>query len=64
MASGTGLLDRAQGSWSSALLDHLGVDSGDLPPVVADDEPLGRLSADSARRWPKLARFPWFAPGR
>jgi gluconokinase len=62
MASGTGLLDRAQGIWSSTLLDHLAVDPGDLPPIVADEEPIGPLSAAAARRWPQLAHLSWFAP--
>jgi gluconokinase len=62
MASGTGLLDRATGAWSSILLAALGVDAGDLPAIVADDEPIGRLTGESARRWPALAQVPWFAP--
>ncbi len=62
MASGTGLLDRAQGTWSSSLLNDLGVEAAELPPIVADDEPLGRLSAAASRRWPRLAHVSWFAP--
>ena len=62
MASGTGLLDRAQGNWSSTLLDHLAVDPKDLSPIVADEEPIGPLSAAAARRWPQLAHLSWFAP--
>jgi gluconokinase len=61
MASGSGLLDRVEGTWSSALLDAVNVEPGDLPPIVADDEPLGRLSAAAARRWPGLAHLSWFA---
>ena len=37
MASGTGLLERARGSWSEDLLDELGIDPGELPPIVGDD---------------------------
>lgn len=62
MASGTGLLDRARGTWSSSLLDRLAVDAGDLPPILDDDQPLGRLSGASAQRWPGLAHVSWFAP--
>jgi gluconokinase len=62
MASGTGLLDRARGTWSSRLLADLDIDDGDLPPIVADDAPLGRLSAAARRRWPRLAHLSWFAP--
>ncbi len=61
MASGTGLLDRARGSWAEPLLARLDVAADDLPPIVADDEPIGRLSEASARRWPQLANLEWFA---
>jgi len=61
MASGTGLLDRARGSWSEVLLEHLEMDPNNLPVVVDDDEPIGRLSATAARRWPQLAQVSWFA---
>jgi gluconokinase len=61
MASGTGLLDRARGTWSPALLDHLRIEPAALPPIVSDDEPLGRFSATAARRWPTLAGASWFA---
>jgi gluconokinase len=62
MASGTGLLDRARGSWSEALLSHLGIDPDDLPALVADDEPIGRFAATASRRWPQLRHVSWFAP--
>ena len=61
MASGTGLLERARGNWSAELLEQLGVEARDLPAIVADDEPIGRLSASASRRWPKLRQVPWFA---
>ncbi len=61
MASGTGLFDRAHETWSPEMLVQLAVDPGDLPPIVADGEPLGRLSRAAARRWPQLARVSWFA---
>jgi gluconokinase len=61
MASGTGLLDRAGGGWSEELLGQLGIDPGDLPPLVGDDEPIGRLSPTAARRWPQLSAASWFA---
>jgi gluconokinase len=62
MASGTGLLDRATGTWSPDLLGALDQDVDALPPIVGDDEPLGRTSPVGARRWPTLARVSWFAP--
>ena len=61
MASGTGLLDRARGEWFEELLEQLGVDPADLPALVGDDEPIGRLSTTAARRWPQLAHVSWFA---
>jgi len=61
MASGTGLLDRARGTWSEVLLAQLGIDPSDLPALVGDDEPIGRLSATTSRRWPQLAHLSWFA---
>jgi gluconokinase len=61
MASGTGLLDRARGTWYQPLLEQVGIDPADLPALVGDDEPIGRLGATAARRWPQLARAAWFA---
>ena len=61
MASGTGLLDRARGIWSQALLSQLEIDPSDLPAMVGDDKPIGRLTAAAARRWPQLAHLSWFA---
>lgn len=61
MASGTGFLDRASGSWSGELLGDLAVGREDLPRMVSDDEPIGRLSSTAARRWPQLSRATWFA---
>ena len=61
MASGTGLLDRARGTWSTALLEQLDMKASYLPEIAADDEPVGRLSATASRRWPKLGHVPWFA---
>lgn len=62
MASGTGLFDRAQGAWSKELLDHLSIESTDLPSLVDDDEAIGRLKAKAATRWAPLAHVTWFAP--
>lgn len=62
MASGTGLLDRAHGTWSLRLLEHLAVEAGDVPPIVDDEEVLGRLSGEASRRWSELAHVSWFAP--
>ncbi len=61
MASGTGLLDRAAGTWSGALIELLDIDPDHLPAIVPDDEPIGRLSGTAARRWPGFAHVAWFA---
>jgi gluconokinase len=61
MASGTGLLDRARGTWFEELLEQLDIDPTDLPELVGDDEPIGRLSPAASRRWPQLAHVSWFA---
>ena len=61
MASGTGLLDRARGTWFGELLEELEIDPADLAELVADDEPIGRLASDASRRWPQLAHVSWFA---
>ena len=61
MASGTGLLDRARGAWAESLAERLGVGTDLLPPLVDDDETIGRLSGAAARRWPQLAGLDWFA---
>jgi gluconokinase len=61
MASGTGLLERARGTWSEPFLERLGIDPSDLPALVGDDEPIGRLSATASRRWPQLGHVSWFA---
>ncbi len=61
MASGTGLLDRASGGWSAEVLGELAIDAKDLPPLVGDDEPIGRFSPTAARRWPQLSKASWFA---
>ena len=61
MASGTGLLDRVRGGWATELLDQLAIDPADLPALVGDEEPIGRLSGTAGRRWPQLAEADWFA---
>jgi gluconokinase len=60
MASGTGLLDRAKGTWAGGMLEAVEVGPGDLSPIVADNEAMGPLSSAAVARWPRLARVPWF----
>lgn len=61
MASGTGLLERARGTWAEGLLEEIGIDPDQLPPLVDDDEPIGRLSGSASQRWPRFSQFGWFA---
>ena len=58
MASGTGLLDQDRGDWDAPLLDAAGIAAEALPPI--DDGPRRGLVAPWARRWPALARVPWY----
>ena len=62
MASGTGLLARADGTWSDNLLGELRLESSQLPTLVADDEPLGTMGPTASDRWPTFAHIAWFAP--
>ena len=57
MASGTGLLDQARGTWDEPLLEATGLAAGALPAI--DDAPALGLRAPWAARWPALARVPW-----
>lgn len=61
MASGTGLLDRATGTWAGGVLEAIAVQPGELPPIQDDDTAVGPLSAAGAQRWPHLASAAWFA---
>jgi gluconokinase len=61
MASGTGLLDRARGTWAEGLLAEIAIEPGQLPPLVGDDEPIGALSDSASERWPRFSHVGWFA---
>jgi gluconokinase len=56
MASGTGLLDLATGSWNSSLLSVLEVGAEQLPGI--SDAAQG-LRSQYAVRWPDLKDVPW-----
>lgn len=58
MASGTGLLDVARCAWDGEMLEAVGISPARLPEL--SDEPLAGLAPEMARRWPELARVPWF----
>jgi gluconokinase len=58
MASGTGLLDVARCRWDGEMLAAAGIRAELLPEL--SDEPMAGLEPGLARRWPELARVPWF----
>lgn len=62
MASGTGLLDRATGSWATGPMQAVAIKPDQLPSIHDDQVPVGRLTATAAKRWPHLAACDWFAP--
>lgn len=59
MASGTGLFDQWARRWDPGILDVLGVDAGQLGPIVDLDQPFRGLRPEFAGRWPGLATLPW-----
>jgi gluconokinase len=58
MASATGLLDVRACRWDGEVLDACGITEAHLPEL--SDEPMRGLRPPFARRWPELARVPWF----
>ncbi|MFZ1060865.1 MAG: gluconokinase [Candidatus Rokuibacteriota bacterium] len=60
MASGSGLLDQAGCAWDAEVLAISMIDERRLSPVADLDAPLRELRTPFARRWPPLARVPWF----
>ncbi len=59
-ASWSGLLDRRALVWDAPLLGLLGLEAGQLSPLVDVDEPLAGLAEPYAARWPALRQTPWF----
>ena len=60
IASGTGLLDVHRCRWDPQALAMARVGERALSPVVEWDVPHAGLQPAFARRWPPLARAPWF----
>jgi len=58
MASGTGLLDVRACRWDGEMLAACGITADALPEL--SDQPLDGMRPEFARRWPELARVPWF----
>lgn len=61
IASGTGTLDLASGSYDDEALAVAGVSASQLPPIVPTGW-TGSLSAEYARRWPGLVGVPIHPP--
>ncbi|WP_350278730.1 FGGY family carbohydrate kinase [Kribbella sp. HUAS MG21] len=61
VASGTGTLDLATGSYDDEALEIAGVTADRLPPIVPTGW-TGTLSAEYARRWPGLVGVPVHPP--
>ena len=62
MASGTGLLDINRCQWDEQALKLAGVAANELSTLSDWDHPLHSLRPGFARRWPELARIPWYLP--
>jgi gluconokinase len=62
MASGTGLLDVNRCKWDEQALQLAGVAAKDLSRLSDWDHPLHSLRPGFARRWPELAKIPWYLP--
>ena len=60
MASGTGLFRQNERCWDAELLEALPIRAEQLSPLVELDTRLEGLCPPYARRWPALARVPWF----
>ncbi|HWV34940.1 MAG TPA: gluconokinase [Thermomicrobiales bacterium] len=60
MASGTGLLAADRLTWYQPLLDAIGLQISQLPPIIDRTDPLPELLPEYRRRWPGLADLPWY----
>ena len=60
MASGTGLFSQNERHWDEELLEALPIRVEQLSPLVELDTRLEGLCPPYDRRWPALARAPWF----
>lgn len=62
MASGTGLFDQNACDWSDDVLSALPIRRDQLSPLADFSDALTGLQSPFQRRWPALARVPWFLP--
>jgi gluconokinase len=62
IASGTGLLDVHRQDWDPNALRLAGIRANQLAQLSDWDRPCRGLRAALARRWPDLAKVPWYLP--
>jgi gluconokinase len=62
MASGTGVFDQRACTWDVELLRAVGVDATALSPIHDSQQTFEGLRGDRSRRWPLLAKIPWYLP--
>ena len=60
VSSWSGMLNRHDLSWDRVLLDYLGLDEDDLPPLAEYREGIQGLSPGYRRRWPGLRDKPFY----
>ena len=60
VSSWSGMLDRHELKWDRWLLEYLGLDEDNLPPLAEYSEGVQGLSADYRRRWPDLSEKPFY----
>jgi gluconokinase len=60
IAAWSGMLNRRELQWDRQLLSHLGLQLHNLPRLGPYSERQAGLSAEFAKRWPKLAHTPFF----
>ncbi|MDA0676765.1 MAG: gluconokinase [Chloroflexi bacterium] len=60
IASWSGMLNRRTLRWDTALLQHIGLTEKNLPRLSAHSQPQVGLCPQFAKRWPMLARLPFF----
>ena len=60
VSSWSGMLNRHELKWDRVLLDYLGLDENDLPPLAEYRDGVQGLSPAYRRRWPNLKQKPFF----
>ena len=60
VSSWSGMLNRHELKWDRVLLDYLGLDENDLPPLAEYRDGVQGLSPAYRRRWPDLKEKPFY----